>query len=504
MNQAIAAKIKPVTAHERIMGTRAVWLRRVMPYSFDHELTKEIPLTFLIYWHLLFQGYPLRGYQAVALNTLFPALYGHEDISEKWARQSGKTMPISHVLGHQICVENWPIVMISAKEEKLKKSARAIRIGMRAEGRPLVADGITETRFESTGKVEPGFVTMSGKPEAQREGEAAKIVWVDEAQDVHNEAVAPDITPMTLSTGGIILTTGIGGVPSSMIETARQDRGTVVIDIPWQDVLKNWCVPDGGDVTYRRRVMKDKIAMRPEIFGAHYECKPIPEGNMAWLKFILPWSEVYPGTPFDPAVMFNRDQGFDVLEVGIDWGKRSDFSCGLLVGKHGKLDKYGARDIVICGYFKAESMDYTEQAIKVREWLESVSYDACKPELMGVGESAVDSLNKELKDTHKRTGERYNLTPVYLDDRDKEALVKDLSQAGQTKRIIFVDAAADPAGKMEAYNLQLADSAINEMRAIGIKYVTNTRMSRLQWKMSHSDWGSAFIASQADPDVLRV
>ena len=482
-----------------------------MPYPWPDSLPlpDAIPITFLALWHVMY-GHPMRGYQAHCLSRLFAETYKRraEDISFKMARQAGKTVPVSYFLSHQVVVESWPLVMLSSKEEKTRKIARTVLRSMRLSGRRMEVEGIKEARFEPIGGSDPGFICMSGKPMSEREGETARLVLADEAQDIDHETVWPDISPMLLSTGGSVLAMGIGGIQGSLIERLRDDAETGCIDIPWEDVLRYWLVPDGRDEDYRRRVLKDRRIMRPEIFAAHYECRPIPEGAAALYRSVMPWSQAYPGVHFDPqAHLHDLATRYTRVRLGIDWGKRQDFSCALLVAsdpprrQDGTTENRSAREIIICGYNKWEGMGYAEQLDHIFEWLDrpppdDVPYDQVQPEINGAGDSAVDLLRRRLESDAKL---RHMIAPVDMQDSQKLAAADIASQSAQSGRLIYVDAAAvKDTSECRALNLHLAEECARNLRAVGIRYSTSAR-GTLKTNFSHSDWNSALFAALHEP-----
>lgn len=484
-----------------------------MPY--DHPPPIRLPTSFLAYWWR-FMERPIRGYQIDMLDDLwveFDAIDNAgkgvvpRDTTVNQARQSGKTVPMGIALGYKVVADHYMLALLSSKEFKVNKVARSLMKQMKWSKRKLATCGVAESRFED----ESGFIRMSGRDQSEREGETAHIVYVDEAQDVNFDSVWPDISPFTLATGGIVLATGIGGVDSSIMETMRSREGIHRIDVPYQDVLDKWGVPDGRDGLYRRRVEEDKGLMRPEIFSAHYECQRIPEGTMALLKNVIPWSEAFPGQPFDPTRYLKSDplMMWD-CNIGVDWGKRTDASAALAVGflDPPASDSRAPRTLVIYGYFFSEGKDYHDQADALAAWVPHIPYDSIKPELNNVGIAVAEILKRSLARESSTSGVQYRVDEVWMDDERKMTAADRISTIALNKdpakpRLIYVDPAADPERRMEHYGLKYANRCASALRNVGIKY-TESRTGTLRMKISHSDWLSALLAAIARPEKAVI
>lgn len=386
---------------------------------------------------------------------MFLAYHLGEDIAVKQARQTGKTMLTSIWLAYQIMRNRARIVIISTKMQKTKKIAKKILQALKRCGEKLTEDSFVETRCPD----EAGFICMSGQPDAEREGETADIVFVDEMQDIDFEAVYEDVSPMRAATGGIIISAGIGGIAVSFGETMFDNKDVVKVLVTWREVALEreqhaWIAK------WLRTMEKDRKIMDQATFEAHYEGRRLPANKVAWLPYLISWDEVYPDYKFDP---FQCKRAV----VGLDWGRRTDFSA--LVGLALMPQKM---DLVMYGFGKYDGMGYAEQLEGVNNDLASIPYHYISSETNNIGDVLTEFLRKKLK------AEARALKEFYTDAEMKKNTVQHLNFMSVTKRLLFVD------------DGRWALDAVEDLVRVGVKYTATGGM-----KITHSDWASALIAA---------
>lgn len=393
-------------------------------------------------------------FQRRTLGSLFVAYHKGLDSAIKQPRQTGKTMLIAVWLAYQIMRNRARIVIVSTKMQKTKKIAKKIIQILKRCGETLIEDSYVESRCPD----EAGFICMSGQADAEREGETADIVFVDEHQDIDFDAVYEDVSPMRAATNGIIVSAGIGGAALSFGEEMFDDTDVVRILITWREVAlereeHEW-IP--GWLTV---LEKDRKRMPPEKFEAHYEGRRLPAVKVAWLPHLLNWDDVYEGAAFDPLKSKKA-------VVGLDWGRRADFSA--LVA----LALMPSMDLVMYGFGKYEDMSYADQLEGVNNSLRTIPYHKISSETNNIGDVLTEFLTSKLE------ADARVLQGFYTDAAMKQNITQHLTFMSGTRRLLYVD------------DGRWCADAVEDLRRVGVKYTATSTM-----KITHSDWASALIGA---------
>lgn len=432
----------------------------IIPQGFKdylHELERQRP-------ELRFHPWP---YQLKLLELLFTCWKHGKDGVIKQTRQSGKTIPTSYWLGYMIVMEGCQVVIVSTKAQKTRKLARLILKIMTASEYPMSTAGVNEARFED----ESGFVCLSGKEDAAREGDTAHIIVVDEAQDVPMYPTYADLSPMRVGTAGIFIAMGIGGIiggpAPSMSSNLSQDPSFEKLIVTADDVLTD-------RPAYKAAM--DKIArhMTPTEVQQHFYMKDIPSAGNSLMPKLYLYDELYPGATFDPA----KERGAELI-VGFDWGQRADSTAiiaAAVVREQEDDGKIWTRKAVLYRFAWFGAIGYVEQLDEIVKILRDIPFDILRPELNGPGIPMEAFLKARLikEGIIPKDNDRV-WQPVTAGKDNNLHAQNDITVCSFAGGMSYIN---DGGG--------FADRAVSDLKGVGVTYTAGGVP-----KTTHSDWFAA-------------